>query len=93
MRLIAHDALTVSRRVFADLAKADALFRIGHDAQGRALVSELAAIAASELPVIDGVLKAQVQAAEGLDLTQWAPRGSIPLRLKAEKHPNACNDH
>lgn len=93
MRMISHDALTVSARVYRDLIKAGALFGIGHDAQGRALISELAATAASELPVIDGILAAQKKAAQALDTTQWSPWGQIPDGRKAAEHLNPANDH
>lgn len=93
MRMISHDALTVARRILGGVQTADALARAGHEAQSRALLTRLASEAAAELPVIDGVLAAQKQAAEVCDLTQWTPGGPVPLRRKATEHPHAANDH
>jgi len=93
MRLLAHDALTAARRILGGVQTADTLARAGHHEQSRALLSQMASEAMAEIPVIDGVLAAQTQAAEGLNLTQWTPQGPIPLRRKAAEQPDAANDH
>lgn len=93
MRMISHDVLIVARRILGGIQTADGLARAGHEAQSRALLTQLASEAAAELPVIDGVLAAQKQATEASDLTQWTPDGPLPLRPKAEPHLTAANDH
>lgn len=92
MRLIAHDALTAARRILGGVQTADTLARAGHHEQSRALLSQLASEAMAELPVIDGVLAAQTEAAKGLDRAQWTPSGCIPLRERPEPHLTAAND-
>lgn len=93
MRLIAHDALTVARRVYGEIIRAAALSRGGNEPNVRAILAELDSIVSAELPVLNGVLAAQTQAAESLNLTQWTPQGPIPLRRKAAEQPDAANDH
>lgn len=91
--MLSHDALIVARRIFGGIQTADQLARTGHEAQSRALLTQLASEAAAELPVIDGVLAAQKQAAERLDGSEWTPFGALPLRERPEPHPAAANDH
>lgn len=95
MRPLAHDALTAARRIYAGIRAADALATLGDDAGSRQLLATLASQAASELPVLDGVLAAQAKAAEDMDRAQgasWSPWGRIPVRPKPEPHPDAAND-
>lgn len=92
MRMLAHDALTVARRILRDVIAADALTRSGHEAKGRAMLARLASEASAELPVIDGVLAAQTQAAEACHLTQLTPFGRLPLRERPEPHLHPAND-
>lgn len=93
MRPLAHDALTVARRILVGIRAADALASHGDQSGCRRLLSTLASQAEAELPVIDGVLAAQAKAAADMDLAQWTPGCRIPLRpRKAAEHPAPAND-
>lgn len=90
--MIAHDALVVARRVYGLAQTADLCARNGDEAKARVLLSELASVAAAQLPLLDLVIAAQEKAAEALNLKQWTPHGPVPLACRAEKQPDAAND-
>jgi len=91
--MIAHDALVVARRVYRLVLTADHCARDGDEARARALLSELASVAAAQLPLLDLVIAAQEKAAGRASLTQWTTAGPIPLKRRAAEYLNPANDH
>lgn len=93
MRMLAHDALVHSLRVFGLVQKAAAHSRSGDHAKARAALDRADAIVVAELPVLKGVIAAQTQAAEGLNLKEWTLWGQLPCRGQPQEHLHAANDH
>jgi len=91
--MIAHDALVVARRVYRLALTADHCARDGDEARARVLLSELASVAAAQLPLLDLVIAAQEKAARGLVLTQRTISGPVPLGHRAAEYLNPANDH
>jgi hypothetical protein len=88
--MITHDALVVARRVYRLAMTADHCARDGDEARARVLLSELASVAAAQLPLLDLVIAAQEK---GLILTQRTVSGPASLGHRAAEYLNPANDH
>lgn len=90
MKMLAHDALTQAVRVCRLVQIADLNIRSGNNAKAREVLAEANAIVTAELPIMRGVLSAQGQAAQALNLAQCP---AVGLGVEPHEHPHANDDH
>ncbi|KQS55930.1 hypothetical protein ASG17_07720 [Brevundimonas sp. Leaf363] len=90
-RMLAQGALINAAVAYDVIVQIERLAAAGHQDEAWQAFGNLAHFARSELPVVKGVVAAQQQAAEALDLTQRTLAPFFPR--KAEEHPHAANDH
>lgn len=92
MRMLGHEALLNARQAYQCIALIAADFAGGDEARGRKALAMLALEAASELPVLNGVIWAQEQAAKGLDLPQRPMRVLCAIGVP-QPHSDPANPH
>lgn len=92
MRLLAHDALIVARRVYDMIERGAEHIRSGDEARALLVLNEAASVVMANRAVLNGVIDAQEKAAEAVNLAEWTPDGPLPLGRKPAEQPHAAND-
>lgn len=93
MRLLAHDALTAALNVYDRVLAISDQIRRGDTALAKTGFAELDSIVVRERPVIEGVIRSQVKAAEVLNLSQGPLNRLLCVSGKPAEQPDAPNDN
>jgi hypothetical protein len=94
MASLGVEALDRAALVYGWIAKIDFWLTSGSpedEAKARAIIGQLAHVTAGEIPVVRGIISAELKAAEAFDLTERTLARFFPR--VTQPHPDAANDH
>lgn len=88
-RLLSHEALIAARDVYRRIIQASSIER--RQSQVICLPAEVASFAAEQLPIVEGVIRAQEEAAQALDLAKRPRLVCGAFANVPAPHPDAAN--
>ncbi len=94
MRMLAHEALCCADGVYGVIERLNALSLEGRQSEVIVGLAMLADVVAGNRPVLRGVIWAQEQAAQALNLPQRPMRVLCAIGVRpTQPHPDAANSH
>lgn len=93
MRLLAHDALSVALNVYDRVLAISDQIRRGETALAKVAFAELDSVVMRERPVLVGVIRSQVEAAQGLDFPQGVLSRPLVVSRQPAEQPDAANEN